>query len=143
MELAIIPRCIIRKYFHEDSNQIHANILMTSVLVIVLFILLSNYHIHLSLMHCLCISQEILNMPCPGCGVTRSILALVDGNILAAWNSNPAGLFLFVYVLAQIPLRIIALKYRTAQIRIFQISQIGSNIVFVVLIMVWLEKLIQ
>lgn len=39
-----------------------------------------------------CLTKQILHIPCPSCGTTRSIIALWHGNILEAVVLNPFGL---------------------------------------------------
>lgn len=36
-----------------------------------------------------CVFYEITGLYCPGCGITRSILSLIDGNIYQAFRYNP------------------------------------------------------
>jgi hypothetical protein len=142
MELAIIPRFIMRKFF-DETHQIHANVLMTSMLVVVVLVFGHIYFTQLSSVPHFCICQKVLNVPCPGCGVTRSMVAIAEGNILSAWKSNPAGLFLVFYLVAQIPLRIMALKFRTLQGRVSQMSRLGSMIAVSILLLVWIARLAQ
>jgi Protein of unknown function (DUF2752) len=40
----------------------------------------------------LCLFKSITGLACPGCGTTRAGLALLDGNILAALETNPVGI---------------------------------------------------
>jgi hypothetical protein len=141
MEIAIIPHFIIRKLFSEEINQIHANVLLTNILIIVLLVFWHNYNAYLSSIPHFCIFQKILNIPCPGCGIIRSLFAIAGGSILSGWKYNPAGLFLFFYFLAQIPLRILALKSHTSKVKITEISQFGSKILISALFLVWIVKL--
>jgi len=53
----------------------------------------------------LCIWRQTLRMDCPGCGLTRSFVALAHGEWTASWRFNPAGWFLFAMVAYQIPYR--------------------------------------
>lgn len=53
----------------------------------------------------LCTSKRLFNIDCPGCGMTRSFIALAHGDLAAAWSYNPAGLLLFVILAFQIPYR--------------------------------------
>jgi hypothetical protein len=52
-----------------------------------------------------CLYQRILGHPCPGCGLTRSVVSLAHGDLPAAWSYNPAGLLVFAVVLLEIPYR--------------------------------------
>lgn len=48
-----------------------------------------------------CFFKKTTHLPCPSCGATRSVLHLVNGELLAALQSNPVGvilaLILFVF----------------------------------------------
>lgn len=48
-----------------------------------------------------CVFYEITGLYCPGCGITRSILSLIDGDIYQAFRYNPI-------IFIDIPLIIIA-----------------------------------
>ena len=45
-------------------------------------------------------------MPCPSCGITRAISALLDGHLAEAFYRNPLGLFIFP-ILIVVPLLIV------------------------------------
>jgi hypothetical protein len=51
----------------------------------------------------LCYFRRGVGLDCPGCGLTRSFIALAHGEIARAWQFNPAGLLLFPLVAFQIP----------------------------------------
>ena len=38
-------------------------------------------------------------IPCPSCGSTRSVLLLIEGDLLSALHSNPFGLLIFTVLL--------------------------------------------
>lgn len=38
-----------------------------------------------------CPSMQVLGLPCPGCGMTRSCLSLLRGDWAASWRLNPFG----------------------------------------------------
>jgi hypothetical protein len=39
-----------------------------------------------------CLLQALTGLPCLGCGITTSLLALGRGDVAASWAANPAGL---------------------------------------------------
>lgn len=41
--------------------------------------------------HGLCPSRELLGLPCPGCGLTRSILLILRGQWAESWRLQPFG----------------------------------------------------
>lgn len=53
----------------------------------------------------LCHSRIWLGVPCPGCGLTRGMIAMAHGRVAEAWNHNPGSLFLWGLILFQIPLQ--------------------------------------
>jgi hypothetical protein len=52
----------------------------------------------------ICTLRRMTGWACPGCGLTRSLIALAHGDARAAWRFNPAGYLLFALLLVQIPL---------------------------------------
>ena len=38
-----------------------------------------------------CLFHGLTGLPCPGCGLTTSLLALARGDAQASWAANPAG----------------------------------------------------
>jgi hypothetical protein len=58
----------------------------------------------------LCTSRLLFGIECPGCGLTRSFVALASGDFVAAWHYNRVGWLLALAVLAQIPYRVWRLR---------------------------------
>lgn len=54
----------------------------------------------------LCLFKNVIGIPCPSCGVTRSVLLLFQGDIMAALWINPLGV-LAALLLVVIPIWII------------------------------------
>lgn len=54
-----------------------------------------------------CMSQRIFGISCPGCGLTRSFVAMAHGEFDLAIQANPVGPVLFVLCWLQIPYRIL------------------------------------
>ena len=51
----------------------------------------------------LCASKRIFDLPCPGCGLTRSFISISHGQFSRAWNFNPVSFLLYPFIFAQIP----------------------------------------
>jgi hypothetical protein len=47
----------------------------------------------------MCIIKQATGIPCPSCGSTRSVEALLHGNVLEALKWNPLGFLLFVLLI--------------------------------------------
>ena len=54
-----------------------------------------------------CLVKNITNIPCPSCGSTRSIVALIKGNFFEAITTNPVGI-LVALIMILTPLWIVA-----------------------------------
>ncbi len=53
-----------------------------------------------------CPSKLLWGFPCPGCGLTRSFVAMSRGEVLRAHRFNAMGPVLFVLCVLQVPYRI-------------------------------------
>jgi hypothetical protein len=47
----------------------------------------------------LCWSMSTLKLPCPGCGLTRSVTNITHGHWATAWRYNPFGFATYVFFL--------------------------------------------
>ena len=50
-----------------------------------------------------CSSRMMFGISCPGCGLTRSFIAISHGKFQRAWNFNAASFLVYSFVFAQIP----------------------------------------
>lgn len=64
-----------------------------------------------------CMTRLQFGFDCPGCGLTRSFLHIVDGNWKTAWQLNWVGFPIFALVVAQIPFATILWKSNSEKLR--------------------------
>jgi len=50
-----------------------------------------------------CLIKHITGVPCPSCGSTRSVLTLLDGNLLGSLSINPFGLIIALIMITLPP----------------------------------------
>jgi len=57
-----------------------------------------------------CVMKKVIHADCPGCGMTRSFIAMGHLRLFEALRCHRIGPFLFLYVLAQVPYRLLAMR---------------------------------
>jgi len=57
-----------------------------------------------------CLFRGLTGMPCPGCGVTTSLLALASGDVQASWSANPAGFGVAALLIGQAVVASVAMR---------------------------------
>jgi hypothetical protein len=57
-----------------------------------------------------CTSRLLFDVECPGCGLTRSFVALASGDFAASFRYHRVGWLLALAILAQVPYRVFALR---------------------------------
>jgi hypothetical protein len=50
----------------------------------------------------LCLLQSVTGLPCPGCGITASVMALARGQVRESLNQNPAGVVVTLLYLTEV-----------------------------------------
>lgn len=139
MEVSIIPRFLIKKISNNNIQQVNWNILISTCLILLLipFINISTLN---SIPH-FCLFQKIVGIPCPVCGVTRSVVSLSEFNIVESFSYNPAGILIVFSLVLQIPLRIIVLINEKYFKIIQKFSKIVLFIVILSLLLQWFLKI--
>jgi hypothetical protein len=92
----------------------------------------------------LCYFRRTLGIDCPGCGLTRSFIALAHGNLARAWHYNPAGILLFPFLAFQIPYQAAQLWRLQVGRRPWNIGAVGYGVFgasFLVMLVQWLLKM--
>ncbi|AGA77308.1 DUF2752 domain-containing protein [Echinicola vietnamensis] len=58
------------------------------------------YQLHAAMSHShgptLCLIKNVTGIPCPSCGITRAVMAIIHGDMNGAFYSNPLGFLVAV-----------------------------------------------
>jgi len=141
MEILILPLFLIKKICVNESKRIHLNILISSCIVLIVLFSLLKTNAFACIPH-ICLFQHFFNIPCPGCGILRSLHSLINLKVVSSINYNPVGVLLFVFIVSQIPLRITALLNPRTEYKINNFSHSISLILIFNLLVVWLIRVL-
>jgi Protein of unknown function (DUF2752) len=89
-----------------------------------------------------CPFAVVLGLPCPGCGITRSAIAMAQGDLAGAWHFHPLGPVLSGVALGLATLRLLRCRWRT-QITTYQWSSAPAYVwwgLLAVVMAVWLAR---
>ena len=92
----------------------------------------------------LCTLRRLTGLSCPGCGLTRCFIALAHGDLAAAWQLNPAGIWLFAIVTAQLPWRsyqLWRLAHGQRELSFIGTGQLACGFFVALLLVQWLLRL--
>ena len=139
--LCILPGWLVRWLDPEPARQVSWNVLLSSLLVLVLIPFATMIcRLADSLPH-FCLAREFLGLPCPGCGMTRSLVALSQGDMEVSWNYNSAGIALLVGTLAQAGWQTLVLGLHMSSGAWYQGTRAISHCVLVALVGSWVLRL--
>ncbi|QDV49790.1 hypothetical protein Enr17x_18110 [Gimesia fumaroli] len=88
----------------------------------------------------LCGSRAIFGVSCPGCGLTRSFIALADGNLAASFQQNRIGWIMALTLIAQIPYRIYMMCQPPLSVMDLRWPKWFGTLLIAILIGNWLSK---
>ncbi len=135
MEINIFPELLLAKLGVPSQARVHVALLLSSLAALAAAPLL----IHLP--H-FCLMETVLELPCPGCGVSHALVTVMRGHLATAWQTNPAGVA-FAFLLGfQIVARPAAIARAQVGGFVSSISKQGSRAVLGLLMAVWLLRLV-
>ena len=88
-----------------------------------------------------CVVKALLGVPCPGCGVTTSIEALLRGRWAEALHANAAGPFVVAFVVVQLLVAWMAESHRLSGPAIQRASRLNDRVLATVLVAAWLIRI--
>jgi hypothetical protein len=142
MGIAFIPPAVIEWVNVKPEVRHHVNVLVSNAAICIALVCISAHPNLLDLIPHRCLFRAVLSIPCPGCGVTRSLMASVTGNFVSAFHINPAGVVVLVSVAAEVPLRLSALRWRSRCSLVVCLSERMTFLTASSLLIVWLASLI-
>ena len=138
MEIAILPKWLVRYISSDSSYQYEANILISNVFIITVFALFGRLLLDIAdaLPH-FCLFEAITDIQCPFCGITRALCELSKGNIVQASKLNFSSLFVALFFVSQVPLRICSMCNPQSKRYIIKISKSFSWVVLLIIAVNW------
>jgi hypothetical protein len=135
MEIDFCPRWILTRLRVPERSQHHLAILI-STLVVLLLVPIVPHVPHF------CLMKKLLGIPCPGCGISHSVVAAFRLDFAKAWFENPAGIGVALLFCFQMVARPIAIAAPRAADIVSSVSRYGSNLSVILLFLVWTYRLI-
>jgi Protein of unknown function (DUF2752) len=89
-----------------------------------------------------CASQIYFGLRCPGCGLTRSIIHLAEGDWRASWRNHRLGVVMAVVILFQIPYRWLALRHPDRTLIAPRLHAVLASILIALLVGNWLVDVV-
>ena len=130
MEINFCPRWILTRLRVPERSQHHLAILI-STLVVFLLVPIIPHVPHF------CLMKKLLGIPCPGCGISHSLMSVFRFDLAKAWLANPAGIGVALLFSFQIVARPVAIALPRAAVVVSSISRYASNFSVVLLFVVW------
>jgi Protein of unknown function (DUF2752) len=135
MEIDICPRWLLVKLRIPEGNQHHIALFLSTLVALALLPLL----IHIP--H-FCLMQKVFGVPCLGCGISHSIIAMLRLNPVMAWRANPAGIGVALTFCFQLVARPIAIMIPAIGDAVSHASRFIGKAVLGSLMAVWIFRVI-
>ncbi len=135
MEINYFPRWILTKLHVPERSQHHFAVLI-STLLILLFVPMIPHVPHF------CLMKKFLGIPCPGCGISHSLMGAFRFDLAKAWGANPAGIAIALLFCYQMVARPVAIALPRSAELVSSISRYGSNFSVIVLFLVWIYRVL-
>ena len=88
-----------------------------------------------------CLFQHFLHIPCPGCGITSSVYAVLSGNYTTAWKYNPCGFLVVTALLGQSLVSALELLSIVSSGARMTLALQSNTILTICLLSIWLVRL--
>jgi hypothetical protein len=140
MQIAFIPKSLLRWFPDKDLKQLHLNILISNIIVVLFFsvdiLSIINFLPHQ------CLFQELFGVDCPGCGMVSGLSNFFQLRIKEAFHLNPVSLLLGCFIILQILLATIALNITPLSVGIYIWSKKISYVIVFLLFINFIYKIL-
>lgn len=135
MEIDLCPRWLLSKFSIPECSQRDFSLFVSSLLALFVAPAAARFP-HL------CLVQYLFRLPCPGCGITHSLIAIMTLHASGAWHANPAGFVVASCFCFQVVARPIAIVSSRMRNRISAISYFVSRVALGSLLVVWAVRIV-
>ena len=142
MDIAFIPNSLLARLDCDAERRIHLNVFFSAIILFTISLFVVQLQSSLDSVPHVCLVQAIGGFPCPGCGMTRSVFAVLIGDLGHAWQMNPAGPLLCFAVISQMPLRLLALTGLMNSKSAILASRGMTAVILAVLFLNWLRHVL-
>jgi hypothetical protein len=143
MEIAIVPNFLIKHLSSDYFRQNDFNILISNLLIFMFFIFSGSSLISLlDYIPHFCLIDKITGIECPVCGTTRAFCELSAGNLNNAYNLNRTSVFVALFFVFQIPLRLISIFGIIKTNTINKVSKFFSRTILTIILINWIINLL-
>lgn len=142
MDIAFVPNFLLAQLEQDPERRIHLNVFFSAIILFVAAAFVVRHQATLDALPHTCLVKSVGGIPCPGCGVTRSIFAVLNGDPGQACKMNPAGPLLCLSVISQVPIRILALTGKMNSKLAMITSRGMTAVILMVLLLNWLRHLL-
>jgi hypothetical protein len=135
MEINFCPSWILAKLRIPERSRHHLAILISTLAILSLAPMIPHVP-HF------CLMKKLLGIPCPGCGISHSVIAAFRFDLAGAWFANPAGIGVALLFSFQLIARPVAIAVPRLSAAVSSISRYGSNFSVLLLFLVWTYRVI-
>jgi hypothetical protein len=140
MIFAFLPKALTRSIGGDANESWHLNVVLSHSMLLVL-VFFSPALASMSGLGQICLFRYLADIPCPGCGVTSSVVAISKGDIARAVKTNPAGVVVVAGIAAQAFFHGMAVCWPKQERGVARLSTGLAWCVLGCLVLVWLWRL--
>lgn len=139
MVIALLPGRLLSRCRLAGPAQWHVNVLLSHALLLAVILATPSLDLSQALPH-VCLCQSLLGLPCPGCGITRSLAAASRGDLANSLAMHPGGIAMLVGLLVQIGLHGVMLAHPAMGGPTKYCSRFLEQFTWLLLCAVWLSR---